>query len=62
MLASIRETGHRTEADGSGYTVYFVCGDAEDGRTWQLERRFSEFVDLREALIDTGCAVVATDF
>ena len=58
MLASIRETGHRTEADGSGYTVYFVCVDAEDGRTWQLERRFSEFVDLREALIDTGCAVV----
>ena len=39
------------QAEGaSSYTVYVLEVEAEDGRSWQLRRRFSDFARLRSAL------------
>ena len=45
------------DPDGS-YTVFVVHVTEEDGREYDVRRRFSKFVDLRDQLIQSGCAIV----
>jgi serine/threonine protein kinase len=44
--------------DGAEHTLFDIEVVETDGRSWHARHRFSEFVDLRDELIRTGCAIV----
>jgi calcium/calmodulin-dependent protein kinase I len=43
---------------GSTHTLFVIHISEDDGREYDVRRRFSHFVELREELIRTGCAIV----
>jgi serine/threonine protein kinase len=49
------ELAHNTEGS---YTLFVIHVSEEDGREYDVRRRFSKFVELRDKLIQSGCAIV----
>jgi hypothetical protein len=57
MRVTVGGTEIAHDSDGS-YTVFVIHVSEEDGREYDVRRRFSKFVDLRDQLIQSGCAIV----
>lgn len=54
VTTAISTTATRTDG-GSEYTAYIVdATNTDDGRTWQIDKRFSEFVALQALLDETS--------
>ena len=45
----------RTDEKGKGYGAYVIQCKAKDGKQWVCEKRFSDFDNLRKALIKDKC-------
>eukprot|EP01043_Picozoa_sp_COSAG02_P076829 COSAG02_NODE_16517_length_1077_cov_1.488753_2_plen_198_part_00 len=45
----------RTDAKGKQYGVYVIQCKARDGNQWACEKRYSEFDELRKALLKDKC-------
>jgi hypothetical protein len=51
LSARVVGSAARLSPDGSEFTAYVVTASHADGRTWNLYKRFSDFVAVRDWLV-----------